>query len=536
MKFSRYSAVIIGSGVSGLYAAYKLSKNKNIKDGILIITKSKTDDCNSRLAQGGIVAVMPEINPLDSISSHITDTLKAGAGLNDFNAVKFVSECSSIAIRELIRAGVNFDKKDDGSFDFTLEAAHSIPRILHTKDKTGYSIEKALIELVKESKEIEIYENTMAVELLLDKQNIARGVMAFSEQTGEFEAILSNTVIVATGGVGQLYKHTTARPVTTGDGIYLASKAGAKIEDMEFIQFHPTALSVKNEECMPLVSEAVRGEGGKVVNDKGERFVLKYTPLGELAPRDVVARAIYNEMKNTGKGNVFLDITDIGVEKFKERFPSITEYCEQFGINLDEKLIPVSPAAHYLMGGIKVNLNFETSIKNLYAIGEAARTGLHGANRLASNSLLECVVSAIGLEDFLGFRNLSAPKNYDEKIKDLICTYENEEPFYIEEAKTVKEKIKDVMWNYAGIARDELSLKKGLFELSELKECLCNKRVFSDFASYEIRNMLFVSELIINAALTRKTSNGAHYRLDSTNKNLTIEEIEEITGGKVSIK
>ena len=536
MKYSKYSAVIIGSGISGLYLAHKLSKSKNNKDGILVITKASVNECNSRLAQGGIVAVMPDVNKADSISSHIFDTVKAGAGLNDFNAVKYVSEYSALAIRGLINAGVKFDKKEDGSFDFALEAAHSLPRILHTKDKTGESIENALIDKVNKAKDVEIYENTMAVELLVDKHNAVKGVIAFSEQTGEFEAILTNAVIIATGGIGQLYKYSTSRPVATGDGICLAKKAGAKIEDMEFVQFHPTALSVKNAETMPLVSEAVRGEGAKLVNKKGERFILKYDKKAELAPRDIVARAIYDELKNSNEDFVYLDITDIGPEKFKERFPQITNYCEEFGVDLNQKLIPVSPACHYLMGGIKVNLDFETNIKNLYAIGECARTGLHGANRLASNSLLECVVSAMGLYDNLTFQDLTAPKNYDEKIKNVISMYEEQEPSYIEDADIIKNKIKDIMWNYAGILRNEALLRKGLFELEEIKKLIENKTVFSDFNSYEIRNMLTVAEIVINSALERKESIGAHFRTDACTKDEEQIENKGIVENEISVK
>lgn len=536
MKYSKYSAVIIGSGISGLYLAHKLSKSKNNKDGILVITKASVNECNSRLAQGGIVAVMPDVNKADSISSHIFDTVKAGAGLNDFNAVKYVSEYSALAIRGLINAGVKFDKKEDGSFDFALEAAHSLPRILHTKDKTGESIENALIDKVNKAKDVEIYENTMAVELLIDKYNAVKGVIAFSEQTGEFEAILTNAVIIATGGIGQLYKYSTSRPVATGDGICLAKKAGAKIEDMEFVQFHPTALSVKNAETMPLVSEAVRGEGAKLINKKGERFILKYDKRAELAPRDIVARAIYDELKNSDEDFVYLDITDIGPEKFKERFPQITNYCKDFGVDLNQKLIPVSPACHYLMGGIKVNLDFETNIKNLYAIGECARTGLHGANRLASNSLLECVVSAMGLYDNLTFQDLTAPKNYDEKIKNVISMYEEQEPSYIEDADIIKNKIKDIMWNYAGILRNEALLRKGLFELEEIKKLIENKTVFSDFNSYEIRNMLTVAEIVINSALERKDSIGAHFRTDACTKNEEKMENKGIVENEISVK
>ena len=535
MKYSKYSAVIIGSGISGLFLASKLSKSKNIKDGILVITKSQLDDCNSRLAQGGIVAVMPEYNKMDSVSSHVYDTVKAGSGLNDFGTVKYVSEKSGIAIRNLISLGVKFDKNQDGEFDFALEGAHGIPRILHTKDKTGFSIENALIENVKQAKDIEIYEDTMALEILVDNSNVARGVLIYSAATDEYEAVLSNAVIIATGGAGQLYKYTTSRPTTTCDGIYLAKSAGAEISDMEFVQFHPTALSVSNLNSMPLVSEAVRGEGGKLVNLKGERFILNYDSRGDLAPRDVVARAIYDELQKTGEQCVYLDINDIGVENFKERFPAITEYCAEYNINLENGLIPVTPAAHYLMGGIKVDIDCETNVENLYAIGEAARTGLHGANRLASNSLLECVVCAMSLYENLSYKNLNAPKNYDEKIKNTLSEYQNEEPCYIENAENIKDKIKDIMWRCAGIIRDENSLKEGLFELNEIKKELNGKKVYSDFTSYEVRNMICASEIIINSALARKESIGAHYRADDVN-NITKSETEEFKSGKIFVK
>ena len=535
MKYSKYSAIIIGSGISGLLLAYKLSKSKNIKDGILVITKTELINCNSKLAQGGIVGVMPEYNKQDTVSSHVYDTVKAGAGLNDFNAVKFISENSDSAIKELIKIGVKFDKKKDGSFDFALEGAHSLPRILHTKDKTGYSIESALIQKVLAAKDIEIYENSMALELLSDSTNAVRGVLIYSEITGEFEAALSNAVIIATGGAGQLYSNTTSANVTTADGIYLANSVGAKISDMEFIQFHPTALGVEGVESQPLVSEAVRGEGGKLVNKNKERFILNYDKRGELAPRDIVARAIYDEMKKTGEKFVYLDISDIGAKKFRQNFPSITSYCEEYGINLENCLIPVSPSAHYLMGGIEVDLNFETNIQNLYAIGEAARTGLHGANRLASNSLLECVTGALALYENLCYKKLDAPKTYDEKIKNLLSKYQNEEPCYDDGAPLIKKQIKQIMWENAGILRTESSLKKALFELSEIEKNFDTKKVYSDFASFEVRNMLKVAEIIVNAALKREDSIGAHYRSD-TQKPFDTLQTEDRESDKIFIK
>ncbi len=329
MKHSKYSIVIIGSGAAGLYLALSAQRKCRTKDGILVLTKSGLDECNSALAQGGIVSVMPEINPRDNVTSHIMDTIKAGCGLNDFNIVKFISENSSCVINDLIDLGVEFDKKEDGSLSFTLEAAHSMPRILHAGgDYTGRVIEDRLAHLVKKSDSIEVYENSMAVELLCDNKKACRGVLIYNPALDTYEAVYSNAVILATGGIGQVYEYTTNPVVATADGIALASLAGAEVSDMEFVQFHPTALSAsalgEKPKNMPLVSEAVRGEGAKLLNADKKPFMEKYHPKAELAPRDVVARAIFNEMETAQSRNVFLDITPIGLERFKKRFPAIT--------------------------------------------------------------------------------------------------------------------------------------------------------------------------------------------------------------------
>ena len=385
MKYSKYSVVIIGSGAAGLYLALSVAKNNRLKDGILVVTKSSLNECNSRLAQGGIVSVMPDINKNDNVTSHVMDTIKAGCGLSDFNVAKFISENSSTVIKDLIDLGVEFDRDENGNLAFTLEAAHSMPRILHAGgDSTGRVIEDKLAECVRKSDSIEVYEGTIAVELLCDNKNTCRGVLVYNPNTDSYEAIYSNAVVLATGGVGQVYEYTTNPAVATADGVALAHLAGAEVSDMEFVQFHPTALKTSSgSKNMPLVSEAVRGEGAKLLNTNKESFMQMYDKREELAPRDVVARAIFHEMERTNSKNVFLDISPIGLERFKKRFPSITSICNECGIDLEEKLIPVAPAAHYFMGGVKVNLNMETSVKNLYAIGEVSRTGLHGANRLA---------------------------------------------------------------------------------------------------------------------------------------------------------
>lgn len=520
MKHSKYSVVIIGSGSAGLYLALCASRSCRAKDGILVVTKSGLSECNSRFAQGGIVSVMPEINTGDSVTSHVMDTIKAGCGLNDFNVVNFISKNSSFIINDLMSLGVEFDRNSDGSLAFGLEAAHSMPRILHAGgDSTGRKIEEKLAELVRKSDSIEVYEESAAVDLLCDNKNICRGVLIFNSALNSYEAVYSNAVVLATGGIGQLYEHTTNSDVATADGIALAHLAGAEVCDMEFVQFHPTALSVDSKEVkkknMPLISEAVRGEGAKLLNIFKEPFMKNYHPKEELAPRDIVARAIFNEMEKTHAGNVFLDIRPIGLEKFKKRFPSITSICEEAKINLEEGFIPVSPAAHYFMGGIKVDSNMETSIKNLYAIGEVSRTGLHGANRLASNSLLECVVCAYKLSEVLGERNLDAPKSFDGRIKSILELYDADCSNEIIETGILRRMLRKTMWKNAGIIRTQAGLENALRVIEDISWIVKHSRVFVSKDGYELRNSILASKLIVEAAIKRTDSIGAHFREDT---------------------
>ncbi len=531
MKHSKYSIVIIGSGAAGLYLALSAQRKCRTKDGILVLTKSGLDECNSALAQGGIVSVMPEINPRDNVTSHIMDTIKAGCGLNDFNIVKFISENSSCVINDLIDLGVEFDKKEDGSLSFTLEAAHSMPRILHAGgDYTGRVIEDRLAHLVKKSDSIEVYENSMAVELLCDNKKACRGVLIYNPALDTYEAVYSNAVILATGGIGQVYEYTTNPVVATADGIALASHAGAEVSDMEFVQFHPTALSAsalgEKPKNMPLVSEAVRGEGAKLLNADKKPFMEKYHPKAELAPRDVVARAIFNEMETAQSRNVFLDITPIGLERFKKRFPAITNICNEANIDLSTGLIPVSPAAHYFMGGVKVNFNMETTIENLYAIGEVSRTGLHGANRLASNSLLECVVCAYKLADVLSQRNLDAPKSFDSGVKATLEMYEGNFANEILETGILRRMLKKAMWQNAGIVRTKDGLNNALRVIEDIKLISKHSRVYSTQEGYELRNSIIAAQLITEAALSRENSIGAHFREDAQELPKNISDIK----------
>ncbi len=514
MKYSKYSTVIIGSGIAGLYAALKIQQQVALPDGLLLVTKSKLGESNSRYAQGGIVGVMKE-NKSDSTASHISDTIKAGAGLSEFNTVKYISEHSDEVVKDLLKFGVEFDRDEDNNFCFTKEAAHSVRRILHSGgDATGRMIEQALCKKVLENSEIEIYEQSDAVELLV-KNNECKGVVLFNNLTQQYETVYSPAIILATGGIGQLYKYTTNPAGATGDGIALAYRAGAVLQDMEFVQFHPTALAIDDAENRFLISEAVRGEGAKLCDADGTEFMYKYDERKELAPRDIVTRANFNEMLENNTNCVYLNATTIDSRKLAKRFPNISKKCFENGIDIAHDFIPVAPAAHYFMGGIKTNIKSETSINGLYAIGETSSTGLHGGNRLASNSLLECVVCAYSAAEYLKSIELKTPKQIDEGIKSVIDIYNNEDLVLEEfDIKQLKSKLQDVMWDYVGILRDEKSLTNALEEIYKLKLSFPRASKCLNREEYEFRNMLITAELITQCAISRKESRGAHYRTD----------------------
>ena len=517
MKYSKYSVVIIGSGIAGLYAALKLEQQMDLQDGILLITKSKLGESNSRYAQGGMVAVMKE-NKADSTESHITDTIKAGAGLSEFNTVKFISEHSDSVVRDLLKFGVEFDRDENNNLCFTKEAAHSVRRILHSGgDATGKMIEKSLTKDVAENENIDVYEQTEAVELLVNANKECKGVVVFNDLTHEYETIYSSAVILATGGLGQLNKYTTNPAVATGDGIALAYNAGAVLQDLEFIQFHPTALAIDGDENRFLISEAVRGEGAKLVDADGIEFMHKYHEKRELAPRDIVTRANYNEMMENNIDHVYLNATCIDKEKLAERFPNISRICAENGIDIAHDFIPVAPAAHYSMGGIKTDIEGRTTIKGLYAIGEVASTGLHGGNRLASNSLLECVVCAYEVANFLKDKELKTPKQIDEDLKSIIDKYSRDLLMEELDIDSLKHELQDIMWRGAGILRSEKTLLNALEEIRILARKFPRSTKCLSKEEYEFKNMLLVSKLIINSALQRKESRGAHYRLDYLN-------------------
>lgn len=524
MKYSKYSAVVIGSGIAGLYSALKLEQQLNLPDGILLITKSELGESNSYYAQGGMVAVLKS-NKNDSVSSHVADTIKAGAGLSELNTIKFISENSDKVVKDLLTFGVEFDRDENGNFTLTKEAAHSVNRILHSGgDATGREMEIALCHTLQNHKNIKVYENSLAVDLLVEN-NTCDGVVIFHEKNSEYETVYCKTLILATGGLGQLYKYTTNPVGATGDGFALAYNVGAELQDMEFVQFHPTALAFddKKNHNRFLISEAVRGEGAKLCNKDRVQFMYKYDERKELAPRDIVARSIFQEMKATNTTNVYLDTSDIPRDKLIKRFPTIANKCLDNGIDITRDLIPVAPAAHYFMGGVKTNLKGETSIKGLYAIGEVSSTGLHGGNRLASNSLLECVVCAYEVAEFLRNSDLSfdIPKN--EKFDKIISKYEIPNVENKIDVQNLKSKLKDLMWNNVGIYRNEKSLNDAINGLNKLEKEFPKQDKYLSKEEYEFKNMLISARLIVKSAIRRKESRGAHYRTDYLETNEVCE-------------
>lgn len=468
--------IVIGSGVAGLNAALTLADFGNVT----IITKKNIDDSSTNIAQGGVAAVTQKE---DSISSHEKDTMIAGAFHNNKDAVQFLVKNGKTAIDRLISVGVPFEKKA------TLEAAHSFPRILHATDITGHEIEKALVKKVLKIKNITVLENTYAIDLIV-KNNTCFGAQILKEK--KVYELFSRCVVLATGGAGQLYPYTTNPSVVTGDGIAIAYRAGAKTKDLEFVQFHPTALKGK-ESPLFLLSEALRGEGAYLVDAKGNRFI------DELAPRDVVARAIFTKQK---EGTVFLDISHLGKKFLIKRFPNIYQTIKTKGYDLAKEMVPVTPAAHFLCGGVVTDTYGYTSVNNLFAYGEVACTGVHGANRLASNSLLEGMVFS---------------SQITHCIKDLPkkpLPFAVKKPAFLRERlkNNYKNQIQEIMWNYVGIERSQKNLTFAIQKLTTLSEKIAKMGINEEIL--EAKNMVQTALLITKAAKKRKTSLGTHYLVD----------------------
>lgn len=519
MRTIQKDVLIIGSGLSGIYTSLHLEETLSIA----IVTKDRLVCSNSALAQGGIASCF---NKDDSFSNHITDTLVAGSNRNQLDAVSLLVKEAPSEIHQLIEMGVEFDKDENGMILTTLEGGHSHRRILHANgDATGQVIMDTVIDQVLCKRNVEILEKTMAIEILQDDQGTIAGVILINEE--EFIFVQTSKVVIATGGVGALYKQTTNQEFSTGDGIGLAHYIGCKLVDMCFIQFHPTAFYGEATDKRFLITEALRGEGAKLLNQKGETFMHQYDDRMELAPRDIVARGIYMEMEKENSEHVWLDITQHDKLFLEKRFPTIYKFLSDHGINMEAQFIPVAPVAHYFVGGIMADLNGETTVPGVYACGEVSSTGVHGANRLASNSLLECVVFgrrvanhinrelAVNTKNgFTGFSTINdtlrSKISYYEQKQSLVCNADERAEC---QKQSYKKEIQTIMSKYVGIIRSDDSLKKGLLEIDRIQKRLSNDP-FVCTMYYEIQNMCIVAKAIIDDAL-KKASIGCHYKMES---------------------
>jgi L-aspartate oxidase len=512
-----YDFVVVGSGIAGLSFALKAAGNGTVA----IVTKRAPAESNTRYAQGGVACVT---SAEDSFELHVKDTIIAGAGLCDERVVRAIINDGPARIRELMQLGVQFDERTNGTaaheLDLAREGGHSRRRILHSRDATGNEIEQSLLQAVANNPQIEVLENHIAVDLITLRKlghvsdDRCLGIYVLNEATGHVDTLRTDRVILATGGCGKVYLYTTNPAIATGDGVAMAWRAGAAIGNMEFIQFHPTCL-YHPEAGSFLISEAVRGEGGWLRDARGNRFMEKYDARQELAPRDIVARAIDAEMKRTGAKCVYLDITHKPAAFIRERFPTIYETCRRFGIDITAEPIPVVPAAHYQCGGISTDENGATTLRGLYAVGEVGCTGLHGANRLASNSLLEAVVVAHRCHEAASAARLPAGENWPvqlpewvsgdaQDVDELVVIYHN------------WDEIRRLMWDYVGIVRTTKRLQRAAARLrnlhQEIEEFYWNFKVTTDLL--ELRNLATVAGLIVDSALLRKESRGLHFTLD----------------------
>ena len=524
--------LVIGSGIAGLSYALKVAQHHPDKK-VLVITKTRIDETNTKYAQGGIAGVTDLEK--DSYESHIQDTLIAGDGLCNPHTVEIVVKEGPERIQDIIDWGTRFDKDSDGDFKLGKEGGHSAFRILHHKDVTGKEIERALLETVGKQKNIEIAKHWFVIDLitqhhlgyLVTKSTPdieCYGVYVLDQHTKKIEKILSRITLLATGGNGQAYRTTTNPKIATGDGVAMIYRAKGRIENMEFIQFHPTALYEPGISPSFLITEAVRGDGGILRNKEGEAFMEKYDERKDLAPRDIVARAIDSEMKKAGTEHVYLDCRHMNKDKFIEHFPNIYEKCRSIGIEVSEHLIPVAPAAHYSCGGIKTDEWGRTSIKNLYACGECASTGLHGANRLASNSLLEALV----FSHRCYLDSVTRPEGiaFQESIPDWNPGGTTEPKEMILITQSLKE-LQLLMSDYVGIVRTNVRLQRAMKRLDLLHEeieALYEATAVSPQLC-EVRNLITVGYLIVKEAQFRKESRGLHYNTDYPGKSPLVQNI-----------
>jgi L-aspartate oxidase len=513
-----HDVIIIGSGIAGVYTALEIPEQRDIA----ILTKETLDISNSVLAQGGIAV---SLDKKDSPELHFKDTIYAGAGLCEDESVWVLVNEAASNIDRLCNFGVNFDRKNQQELALSREAAHSMNRIIHAGDTTGKEVCDKLISVVKTRSNIKIYERTFVIDMITD-DGVCRGVLAYDEDIGKVKFFVSDIVVCATGGYGQLYNYTTNPEVATGDGICMAYRAGAELMDLEFVQFHPTVLYHQENKNF-LISEAVRGEGALLKNVNGKRFMPEYHPMSELAPRDVVSRAIFEEMRRTQSMHVYLDITFKGKEYLENRFPNINKTCLSYGIDISKDMIPVAPAEHYCMGGIRADVIGRTSIKGFFTCGESACNGIHGANRLASNSLLEGLVFgrmiSMQIDEIL--------KDNKEKIDEIELEYSTGRTAAEIGRLTLKLDVQKLMTENVGIVRDKEGLTNALCKITEYKALLEDVKNES-LNDCELQNIVLLARLVIESALEREESRGAHYRSDfnKTDESWKRHIIKRVTG------
>ncbi|PZO39836.1 MAG: L-aspartate oxidase [Pseudanabaena frigida] len=549
MDLQKFDAIVIGGGAAGLYTALSLSDNLSEQWSntgnqqqrewkIALITKDNLTISASDWAQGGIAAV---IDRNDSIGLHIDDTLKAGAGLCELEAVEVLVSKAKPQIHKLLEFGVDFDRLEDKSLALTLEAAHSRRRVLHAADATGRELVSTLARRVVDRPNIQVLEGVLVLDLLLESDAdgdrcVGVSCIEFNQDPNRVVGLLAPIIVLATGGGAQVFSQNTNPPASTGDGVAIAWRAGAKVRDLEFVQFHPTALAIKGAPRF-LISEAVRGEGAHLIDRNGDRFAFEYHPEGELAPRDVVSRAIFQHLQKTGEPTVFLDLSPIERDRIAYRFPNIIKICQKWQIDLFSQPIPVTPAAHYCMGGIITDTWGASSIAGLYAVGESSSTGVHGANRLASNSLLECFVFGVRLAERVSQELVQQDSDRNSAPKFGYLDFEDANTDEESQAQiaAIRQELRELTWRCAGICRDAKALQEAITKIQDFQQEIITLRSKTRLW-VETRNLIDFAYLLVKSALFRTESRGAHFRVDYPNTEVDWLVHTVIQGQQISTK